>query len=254
MTRTLLTGATGTLGEALRPRLRDAGHEVVGTSRSPPDEDGEWVTMDLSEGTGVEAAVEDVDAVVHAATDPMGDPEAVDVEGTRRLLEAAEDADVSNFVYVSIVGIDDIPWSYYQHKLTAEGLVQDSDVPGTIVRATQFHEFVDEFLGMVSRLPLLPVPTKFKVQPIAAAELAETIVEEGMPEAAGRVSDLVGPEVLTGRQIANTYREARGLRRPVVRLPIPGKTASAFRSGAATQPDRAGGTVTWEDWVTDHYA
>lgn len=165
MTRTVLTGATGTLGSALRPRLLDAGHEVRATSRSPPDDetasdDCEWVAVDLIEGSGIEAAMADADVLIHAATAPQGDTEAVDVEGTKRLLDAAADAGVSNFLYVSIVGVDEIPFSYYQHKLAAEEAVEASPVPSTIVRATQFHSFVDELLSGVARLPVWPLPTK----------------------------------------------------------------------------------------------
>ncbi len=254
MTRTLLTGASGTLGTALQPRLRDASHEVRAASRSPPtDANADWVELDLADGTGVEAAVERVDVVIHAASAPQGDTEAVDVEGTRRLLAAAEDAGVSNFLYVSIVGIDDIPFSYYQHKLTAERAVEESDVPSTIVRATQFHEFIDELLGVIGRLPVWPLETKLRIQPVAVEEVADVIVDHASAESSGRVPDVGGPEVRTAGELARAYRQARGKRRPIIRIPLPGKTAAAFRAGEATCPDRAVGTVTWEDWLAERY-
>lgn len=265
MGRTLLTGATGRLGEALRLRLAESGRAVRATSRSPPtdadarertaDHDGDvdWVELDLADGTGVEAAVRDVDVVVHAASAPSGDSEAVDVEGTKRLLEAASDAGVSNFVYVSIAGIDEIPFTYYQHKLAAEEAVESSDVPGTILRATQFHSFVDDVVGMVAWLPVWPLPTKFQVQPIDVREVADAVVDHATPEASGRVAPMGGPAVRTLGDLASDYRAARGLRWPIVRLPIPGGVARAFRAGEATCPDRAVGTVTWEDWLAEQY-
>lgn len=265
MARTLLTGATGTLGEALRPRLLAAGHEVRATSRSPPgrggdpsdsvaDEDGlEWARIDLAEGTGIEAALAGVDVVVHAATAPRGDTEAVDVAGTERLLAAAADAGVSNFLYVSIVGVDEIPFSYYEHKLAAERAVEASDVPGTVLRATQFHAFVDDILGSLSWLPVWPLPTALQVQPVDVTEVAAAVVDHATPEASGRVPPVCGPEVRTLGDLARAYREARGLRRPVVRLPVPGAVAGGFRAGHATRPDRAVGTVTWEAWLRDRY-
>lgn len=76
--------------------------------------------MNVVDESDVRTALEDIDVVVHAATAPRGDSEAVDVRGTERLLEAAADAGVANFVYVSIVGVDEIPYSYYKHKLAAE--------------------------------------------------------------------------------------------------------------------------------------
>jgi uncharacterized protein YbjT (DUF2867 family) len=148
MVRTLVTGGAGTLGSALRPRLLEAGHNVRASSRSPPaDGDVEWVEMDLVEGTGVADAATDVDVIVHTTTAPQGDSEAVDVEGTERLLDAAAAAGVANFVYVSIVGVGEIPFPYYEHKLAAERAVEKSDVPSTIVRSTQFHSFVADLLG-----------------------------------------------------------------------------------------------------------
>ncbi len=262
MARILLTGATGRLGTAVRSRLADTGHEVRAASRDPsaegegeerpPAGDGiEWVELDLAEGTGVESAVADVDVVVHCASAPQGDTEAVDVKGTERLADAAAAAGVSNFVYPSIVGIEEIPYSYYECKLAAEGAIEASDVPATIIRATQFHEFVDDLLGAVARLPVWPLPTKFRIQPVAVAEVADEIVGLATPDASGRVDPFCGPEVLTVRDVAVAYRESRGLRRPVVRLPLPGATASAFREGHATRPGRSDGSVTWAEWLAE---
>jgi len=275
MERTLLTGATGTLGRALRPRLVEAGHDVRAASRSPPgtsadntgdaaettaesvetvSESVEWVELDLADGTGIESAVEGVDVVVHAATAPQGDSKVVDVSGTERLLDAAAAAGVSNFVYPSIVGIDEIPFSYYEHKLAAERAIEEADVPATILRATQFHEFVDDLLGMVSRLPVWPVARGFRVQPVAAAEVADRLVDLATPTASGRVSPMGGPAVLKSGDLARAYRAARGTWRPIVGVPLPGGTARAFRAGKATCPDRAVGDETWEAWLATRYS
>ncbi|WP_310919926.1 SDR family oxidoreductase [Haloarcula saliterrae] len=254
--RTLVTGATGTLGEALLSRLQSAGHDVRAASRSPPAGDGdcEWVELDLTSGDGVAAAVEDVDTVVHAATAPTGDTEAVDVAGTERLLDAAADVGVSNFVYPSIVGVDDIPYSYYDHKLAAERAVEASDVPGTILRATQFHEFLADIAGTLSKLPVWPLPTAMRLQPVAAGEVADVLVDHAVAEPRGRMPPVTGPEIHTVGDLARSYRTARGLRRPVVRLPIPTATVRAFRDGRATRPDRAVGTVTWTEWLRNEVA
>jgi uncharacterized protein YbjT (DUF2867 family) len=266
MGRTLLTGATGTLGTALRPKLLAAGHDVRATSRSPPADgepdadtgpstygDLEWVRMDLADGTGVEQALEDVDVVIHTASAPQGDTEAVDVDGTERLLDAAADAGVSNFLYPSIVGVDEIPFTYYEHKLAAERAVESSPVPSTIIRATQFHSFVADLLDTVARLPVWPLPTKFEVQPVAVTDVADSILEYTTTEAHGRVPNVGGPDVRTLGDLARDYRERRGLRRFIVRLPVPGSVAGGFRAGHNTCPDRAVGTVTWESWLDDQY-
>lgn len=84
-------------------------------------------------------------------------------------------------------------------------------------------------------------------------EAADEIVAHAEPEAAGRVPEVGGPEVLTLGEMAVAYREARGLRRPIVRIPLPGKVAAGFRAGKATCPDRAVGTITWEAWLEKEY-
>mgnify|MGYP000572022271 CR=1 FL=1 len=257
MIRTLVTGATGTLGTALQPELTGAGHAVRAASRSPPAETTgsvEWITLDLVEGTGIESALDDVDVVIHAATAPRGDTRAVDVVGTKRLVEAAEDAGVRQFVYPSIVGIDDVPFSYYEHKRAAETAVEDSAVPATIVRATQFHSFVAELFGYVTTLPVWPLPTKMQVQPVAVREVAEMIVDHATPTASDRPDPVGGPEVHSVGELARAYRDARELRRPIFRVPLPGSTAAAFRAGRATCSGHAVGTVTWEEWLAEQYA
>lgn len=139
------------------------------------------------------------------------------------------------------------PYSYYEHKLTAERLVADSDVQSTVLRATQFHSYVHDLPGSVARLPVWPLPTRLRLQPVHAGEVADAIVERATTDVAGRVPDVGGPQVLTVDELAKTYREARGLRRSVLRLPVPGSTAAAFHARHATCPDRTVGTVTWTE-------
>ncbi|WP_277554505.1 SDR family oxidoreductase [Halobaculum limi] len=261
MDRVLLTGATGTLGRQLRPRLLDAGYRVTATSRTPdevntagaPSDQIEWTTMDLRSGDGITTALADVDSVIHTATAPRGDTEAVDVAGTKRLLAAADDTGVDRVWYVSIVGIDAIPYSYYQHKLAAEQAVAASDVPSTIVRSTQFHTFLDGLFSGLSRLPVWPLPTGVPLQPIAAADLADVIVEHLEGETADRLPPVGGPVVQTVGSLAKTYREQRDLWRPIVPVPVPGSTAAAFRAGHATCPEHVVGTETWPEWLEREY-
>ena len=145
----LITGGTGTLGVSLVAAAEAAGHTVRVMSRRPrsetekkASETAEWVRADLATGEGVADAVAGVDAVLHAATSPQSNTEAVDVDGTRRLVRAGDEAGVAHFVYPSIVGVDAIPLSYYRHKREAERIVERGDGPHTVLRATQFHTFV----------------------------------------------------------------------------------------------------------------
>lgn len=252
--RVLVTGGTGVLGRETIPRIAAAGHAVHMLSRRPPPAEGgevAWVQADLTTGEGVAEAVAGVDAVVHLASDPARS-EAVDVGGTQHLTGAAREAGISHLVYISIVGVDRIPFGYYQRKYAAEQLIAQSGVPYSVLRATQFHPFLDALLSAAARAPyLLPIPAGFKVQSVSEAEVAARLarsLEDGPRE---RLPDFGGPEVMTVGDAAERWARARGVRRRVVRVPIPGALAASFRAGHNTAPDGDRGSVRWEDWLAE---
>lgn len=222
MSTILVTGATGTLGRPTVSTLRAAGHDVRSLSRRAGDG---RVVGDLSTGTGLAEAVSGADVVVHLATTTRKDSPQ-----TTRLLEAARAAGVGHFVYISIVGIDDIPYGYYIDKVECERLVRESGIPWTILRATQFHDFVAMILGITGRLPfLLSLPVSD--QPIAVEEVAERLAELAGGAPAGRVADIGGPEILTVDELAEQWQRAHGTQKKVLRLSIPGKAMKAFKAG-----------------------
>lgn len=251
----LVTGGTGTLGQTFSDLAIRRGHRVRIMSRraAPPRlEDGrEWARADLETGDGLEDAVQGADVVLHAASDPRGDAEAVDVDvdGTRRLLDALRKEGVRHLVYPSIVGIDRIPFSYYDAKQRAEALVSDSGIPHTTVRITQFHSFVDQILSTIGKLPIMPLPTRARIQSIDVREAAAHLLERTEAQPAGATPDVAGPEVLTLDEMARTWCRLRSKKRWIVRLPVPGRMARGLREGRVTAPDRAVGTVTWEAWL-----
>lgn len=251
--RILVTGGTGTLGRAFVDAASSKRQRLSIMSRSEPPRDlpaeREWTRADLVTGEGLETAVEGVDVILHAATDPTGEPEAVDVEGTRRLLDAAQRAGVRHLIYPSIVGIDHMPYSYYEAKLKAEGLVADAEVPHTTVRITQFHSFVDELLSSVGKLPIMPLPTRARIQSIAVEDAAGHLVQYLQGAPAGEAPHVAGPEILTLGEMARTWCRLRKKRRWIVRLPLPGELLNGFREGRATAPDRRIGSQTWDEWL-----
>lgn len=242
----LVTGGTGSLGQRVTERLRVSGREVRVLSRSGR---AGTVSGDLLTGAGLKEAVRGVDTIVHCASSPTRKTRQTDVDGTQRLLRAAERAEVSHFAYISIVGVDRSPFSYYQVKLEAEKLIERSGLPCTILRSTQFHEFVLGLLKPLARLPLMPVPKGFRLQPVDVGEVADRLVELALSEPAGRAPDMGGPEVSTAFELAHTYLKATGQERRVVKLPVPGGTARAFREGAHTCPEHAYGSITWEEFL-----
>ncbi len=257
MARVLVTGGTGVLGRELVPRLKAAAHTVRVMSRGGPgasrDPEVEWAQASLETGAGLDNAVSGAEAIVHCASSPFRRTEMVDVRGSERLLEHARKEGVSHFLYISIVGIDRIPLGYYKRKLAAEGLVEQAGVPWSILRATQFQTLIDMQLRALMRFPIALVPTDFRFQPIDPGEVADRMVECAAGGPRGRLPDLGGPEVHTLADLARTWTEIRGLRRRIIRLPLPGKIAAGFRRGFNTTPDNAQGTVTWADWVRRKY-
>ncbi|MEP7189812.1 MAG: NAD(P)H-binding protein [Roseiflexaceae bacterium] len=179
MTRVLVTGGAGGFGRALVPRLISRGYTVRILSRQPAPAGvtTEWSQADIASGAGLAAALAGVDVIVHAASSPAKHTRQIDVEGTRRLLQAARAAEVAHIAYISIVGIDQIPLAYYRHKLVAEALVSDSRLPWSILRATQFHTLIDGLLQVANRLPLVLLPTDLRYQPIDVGEAAERMAE-----------------------------------------------------------------------------
>jgi uncharacterized protein YbjT (DUF2867 family) len=256
MSRILVTGGAGVLGHELGVKLERAGYTVRLTSRRPPSNprsEVEWVQADLETGAGLADAVSGADAIIHAATSPLKHTYRIDVLGTGRLAERARAAGVAHLIYVSIVGVDRIPLDYYRHKLAAEALVQAAGLPWSILRATQFHTFVDNQLQTLARMPIGLLPTDFRFQPIDPGEVADRLVECVAAGPAGRLADLGGPAVRTLGELAQTWLAARGLQRRLVRVPLPGKMADAFRRGFNTIPARTIGNVTWAEWVSRTY-
>jgi len=255
--RILITGATGTLGKALVPLIGDT-HQMRFLSRKPrPDqlhEQVEWFTADLGTGKYLDQALMDVQIVVHAASD-SSNPEEVDQKGTKYLVEAARKAGVEHIIYPSIVGIDSIPMKYYQVKREAEEIIIESGIPWSILRATQFHSLIDHSLKFFNKIPgLMLIPKKFKFQTVDSMEVAQRIHQCIKAGPGKRLPDFGGPEVLTLEEIVRIWQEVRNERKWLINLPIPGKTARAFRNGFNTSEDHKQGARTWREWLTLHYA
>ena len=252
-----MTGGSGSFGQVLVPQLADLGYHLRATSRTARESDRtdiEWCTLDLENDTGLDEALADVDTIVHAASAPRGRSEQVDVRGTARLLERAEAVGVRHFVYISIVGVDRIPLKYYRHKLAAEKLIQEANVPWSILRATQFHSLIDMFLHAPNRSPVFFLPTKWLIQPMLGAEAARRLVEVVKSGPGQRLPDIGGPEVLEFGDMARRWLVARGQRRRVVHLPVPGQLGRALESGYLTTPEGTYGQTTWAEWLRLRYA
>ncbi|WP_086730087.1 SDR family oxidoreductase, partial [Streptomyces carpinensis] len=214
MTRILVTGGTGTLGRLVVERLRADGHEVRVLSRH-----AQSYAVDLREGgPALDAAVTDVDTVVHCASSPRGGDE----EAAAHLIAAARKAGVGHLVYISIVGVDRVPLGYYESKYAVEKLVEESGLGWTVLRATQFHDLLLNLFQALAKPPVMLLPAGVRDQPIEVAEVAARLAESATAAPAGRVPDMGGPEVRTLDSLARAYLKAVGRRRTVLSVPLAG--------------------------------
>jgi uncharacterized protein YbjT (DUF2867 family) len=217
----LITGGTGSLGTPTVALLKKAGHDIRVLSRKT----GPFIG-DLTTGTGLAEAFAGADTVLHLATSAG----SKDTGQTRNAIEAARHAGVSHFAYISIVGVDVVPYPYYRSKLASERIIEESGVPFTILRATQFHSFIAMLIILQRRFPVI-LAVDVPDQPIAVEEVAERLVELVKAGPSGHVADIGGPEQLQLRDAIATWQAAADTHKPVWMLHFFGKTIRAFKEG-----------------------
>ena len=129
-------------------------------------------------------------------------------------MQAVDRDRLRHLVYVSIVGVDRIPYGYYRAKFAAEQVLLASGLPVTLLRVTQFHECRRHLLETARRGPVLPVPMGWRAQPVDVGEVAAHTCVVGAAPPTGGVLEFGGPEELDGRR----PRPAPG-RRPAAPAP-----------------------------------
>lgn len=211
---------------------------------------------DLKTGAGLTKAMAGMDVIVHAASatrDPMGG-RATDVRGTRRLLQLARDANVGHIVYISIVGIDGVSYPYYRTKVATETIVREDMVPRSILRATQFHSFMELALRAFARLPgVIAIPLAWRFQPVESREVAQRVVDVVLAKPAGMLPDFGGPEVRDFKSIAESWLAARKDTRKLMNLWLPFKASRRVADGRVTCPEHKDGRVTFDQYLAERY-
>ena len=201
-----VTGATGRLGRPLVEVLEKRGHEVVAISRS--------TGVDVVTGDGLDQALAGVDLIVDAATGPSPDEAeatAFFTASARNLQRAGAAAGARGIVLVSIIGIDKFEGGYNAAKLAQEQTLLEGPLPVRIVRAAQFHEFVEPLIGWTIQDGVAHVPA-FRTQLVAARVVAETLadaVEEPEIEN-GRITEVAGPQEERLAEVAAVLFAKRG--------------------------------------------
>jgi uncharacterized protein YbjT (DUF2867 family) len=203
----VVIGGTGLIGAQLAQKLIAAGHEAVPAS---PD-----TGVDLITGKGLDQALAGADVVINVANSPTFDEASLDFFRTSmsNLLAAGARAGVRHQVILSIVHVDQVPeLVYYRAKALQEDLLRNGPTPYSIVRATQFFEFIEPTMSSTSdastvRLPATPI------QPIASADVVDAVLDVATRAPLNGIRNVAGPDVFRldelGRVTLTVHHDGR---------------------------------------------
>ncbi|MEU9973593.1 NAD(P)H-binding protein [Streptomyces sp. NPDC051014] len=235
-------GGTGLIGSQVVRDLRAAGHEAVPHAKS--------TGVDVLGGQGLDEAMAGADVVVNLTNSPTFDDASPAFFQTSmdNLVAAADRAGVGHFVVLSIVGVDQVPeLDYYRAKTLQEHILATGPVPWSIVRATQFMEFVDGIMSWTSdadtvRLPATPI------QPIAAADVAAEVAEVAAGAPLNGIRDIAGPDVFPLDELGRLTLSRKGDHRTVVTDPTAGMFA-LVKGDVLTDPNARLAPTRYTDWL-----
>ena len=204
--RIAVAGATGRVGRHVVNVVTERGHEAVPMSRA--------TGVDVITGAGLAEALAGVDCIIDVATGPSPEQEAATqffTTATRNLHEAGSKAGVELMVVVSIIHADQLAGGYAVAVVEHERAALAGPIPARILRAAQFHEFVEQLMGWGRQGDVVYVP-KMRTQLVAARTVAEALVDLATaPEApSGPVPEIAGPREETLEAAATLLAERRG--------------------------------------------
>ncbi len=210
----VVIGGTGLIGSKTVAILREGGHEVVAAS---PKRGVNTVT-----GEGLKEAIAGAQVVIDVSNAPSFDPQVVleffETSG-RNLVAAEAAAGVRHHVTLSIVGTDRVPGQgYYLAKVAQEKLIEDSGIPYTIIRSTQFLEFLGSIADASTDGSVVRIAPGL-LQPIAADDVAAVVAEVAFANPRNGIVEVAGPERAPFNEIIARYLKAVGDPREVVKYP-----------------------------------
>ncbi|MEU6810182.1 SDR family oxidoreductase [Streptomyces sp. NPDC046831] len=241
--RIAVVGGTGLIGSQVVKELNAAGHEALPHSLS--------TGVDVVSGRGLDEAVAGAEVVVNLTNSPTFDEASLAFFRTSmdNLLAAAHRGGAGHFVILSIVGADRVPeLDYYRAKVLQEQLLAAGPIPYSIVRATQFMEFVDAVLSWTSdggtvRLPATPI------QPIAAKDVAHAVAEVAAGAPLGGIRNVAGPEVFPLDELGRLTLSRKGDHRTVLTDPTAGMFA-AVKGDVLTDTGARLAPTRYTDWLS----
>lgn len=236
-------GGTGLIGSQVVEILNASGHEAVPHSPS--------TGLDLLSGQGLHDALAGADVVVNLTNSPTFDEASLEFfqKTMDNLLAAAEDAGVGHAVILSIVGADQVPGLvYYRAKALQEDILKAGPVPYSIVRATQFFEFINAVLSWTADENAVRLPAT-RIQPMAAADVAQAVADVAVGAPLQGTRNVAGPEVFALDELGKITLAARGDHRAVVTDNSAGMFAAASGDVLIAKDDAVIAKTAYREWL-----
>jgi uncharacterized protein YbjT (DUF2867 family) len=248
-TKIAVAGATGRVGRPVVEILESRGYDVVPISRSHG--------VDVITGEGLDEALAGVEAIIDVSTQPTPDEQAATeffVTATRNLHEAGKRAGVRRLVVVSIIGIDKFTGGYNAAKVAEEKAALEGPIPARIVRAAQFHEFVEALVQWGTQGDVSYV-WNMRTQLVAARTVAEALVELATASdaefEAAETTEVAGPREYRLVEAARMLAERRGEGLRVEEQTDAYPDSELYASGAALPgPGAKLAGPSFEEWLT----
>jgi uncharacterized protein YbjT (DUF2867 family) len=239
-----IAGGSGTVGRYVVESVTKSGHEALILSRSSG--------FDLVGGVGLVDALARVEVIIdvsNPSTTNGAKASSFFTAVTKNLHASGSQAGVQRFVSLSIVGIDNFPFGYYQAKLAQEEAVFAGPLSANVIRATQFHEFAAQILHRTKRGPFAAMPM-MQIQPIAARAVGQVLCEAAMSAPLQEISEIAGPRVESLVAMSRKIMRERGSRAVVIPIRVPG-TAGKMMRGGGQLPSTGAQLVgpTFADWL-----
>jgi uncharacterized protein YbjT (DUF2867 family) len=236
-------GGTGLIGSQVVRKLAAAGHQAVPAAPS--------TGVDVLTGKGLDRALEGAEVEVNLTNSPTFDEASVGFfrSSMNNLLAAGERAGVRHQVILSIAGVDQVPeLVYYRAKTLQEDLLRQGPTPYSIVRATQFFEFMDALLSEASDDATVRLPST-RLQPMAAADVADAVVEVATGAPLQGIRNVAGPDVFPLDELGKVTLAARHDNRTVVTDDKAGTFGGVTGDVLTAGPNAHLAPTHYRDWI-----
>ncbi|MFD1768759.1 SDR family oxidoreductase [Sphingobacterium suaedae] len=253
MSKVLITGGTGALGRLIASRIDRHDKEIAILTSRTDTVDLDHVTVyhgDLARGTGLADAIHGSQTIIHCASNPR-DFQSVDIEGTMKLLAAIPTGEKPHIIYISMVGVDQSTYPYYQAKWAVERQLANSGYPFSILRTTQFHHFVEAFIEMhlADAGSESCIPSGLRFQSVDCTEVADRLISMAAAGPSGLAPDFGGPEIITLETMFKQYLESYQMPLSWETKPLDGPRYALFRSGINLCPAHREGRISWREFL-----